>query len=196
MDIFWLLLLAAQVFDHVDSGEDLRELGHLLPLFLACFRPASLESKLLAFNLVVINGHFSVPIGKLHDLVIHLALVGIDIALLLFKHISELLLFGLQSLVRFVERLVASINLVNLLVRIVVLILDFFEEALVLLHCNLLLFNAGLLLREDLQLGAFAVDLDLTLFIFLSESGNILVAGSHLLRILVEEHSILDQTLL
>ena len=87
-------------------------------------------------------------------------------------------------------------NLSNFLVRIVVQILDFFEEALVLLHCNLLLFNAGHFFGENLQLGTFAVDFCVTLLIVLSEFGNVLVTCSHLLRILVKEHSILDQTLL
>ena len=144
----------------------------------------------------MLHVQLSGPVAKLHDLVIHRALVVVDLTLLLFKHFSDVLLLGYEVLVHTVERIVAGTDLLNLLVRIAVLILHFFQEILVLLHSILLLFNAGLLLREDLQLGSFAVNLDLTLLIFLSESSNVLVAGSHLLRILVEEHSILDQTLL
>ena len=54
-----------------------------------------------------------------------------------------------------------------------------------------------LFLRDkNLQLGALSVDLDVSLLVFFSQTGNILVAGAHLLSILVEEHRILNQTLL
>ena len=48
----------------------------------------------------MLNGQLSDPVVKRHDLVIHRALVVVDLALLLFKYFSHLLFPGLQVLVR------------------------------------------------------------------------------------------------
>ena len=71
----------------------------MLPLLLACLRIARQESDLLVFNNFMLNVQLSVAVVKLYDLVIHHALVVVDLTLLLFKHISDVLFLDYERLV-------------------------------------------------------------------------------------------------
>ena len=64
-------------------------------------------------------------------------------------------------------------------VVIIVLGLDFLQEVLVLLPGSLLRLNAVSLVLQNLKLFAFTLNLSLSLFVFLLELGDILVASSH-----------------
>jgi len=76
-------------------------------------------------------------------------------------------------------------NVLNFSESVTVLRPNFLKEARVLLHRILLLLYALLLRLEDAELSLFAIDLHVTLFVFLSQFRNVLVTGSHLLGVLV-----------
>ena len=123
-------------------------------------------------------------------------MVIVNLALLLIKLISDLLLSKLQFRLGAIELSVAITDICNLWECVVVLIFDFLQELLVLLNSILLLLNALLFRAENLKLGTLALNLNVPLLVFLSKTGNILVASAHLLCVLIEEHGILNKTLL
>ena len=180
-----LVFIAAQVLNHVDSGDDLRELGNLLPLLLASLFFARLKRTFLTLNHVILNVQLRDLVVQLHDLLDHCALIVVDLSLLLLKLIGYLVFLLLKLFLCFIELFMAVQNLLNLRIGIVVLHFDFLQELVVLFNGILLLLDALFLRDQNLQLCAFSFDLNVPLLIFLSQSGNILIASAHLLGVLV-----------
>ena len=87
-----LVLAATEILNRVDGCNDLLELGDLLPLLGTGFLLTVLKSVLIGLHLFKDLSQLRDIVTQVHDLVLHIALVLLDLSALLLIHIVVVLL--------------------------------------------------------------------------------------------------------
>ena len=189
-------LLRAQVLDHFNGEDDLREFRNLLPFLGACFFVVILKGTLLSIHSITFEGQISNLISNGHHFGLHVALEIGHLCLLLLQHEVKLLLLIVELILRAAQCHITVLNLHDLRILIAVFVLHSLEELFILLNCSLLLFYPVFLRLQNLELSLLTFDLAVALLVFFAELRNVQVAVTHYFCVIVEESCILDETLL
>ena len=189
-------LLTTELLDVINGEEYLSKLLVLTLFLLTRLFLIVQQGTFLGFNLVILQRQVGDVVVERHDLSLHAPLIIDDLTVFIFVVSRELVQTLVELLLGGFQYSIAIANLSHLCKLIIALVLDIFQEVLILLHGRLLLLYAGFLGFKNGNLLPLTLNLPFLLLVFLSELSNILITIAHDFGIEIQEGGILNQTLL